>query len=332
MRAKEFTEACWTGYKQLGMKKKGKRKVPNCVPVNESVPAHAPKGEEWDRLPEWKKEWYRKWKGGLCKHPQPYHKPNWMGVNELFHPENASFLDWEKGNGVTYAHGDVDIDGKNVAIDITFADMGAGIINIEFMVGGSFELTGKGGASKVFSTVIEAVREFTIKNPRVKTITFTAEEKSRARMYDTIAKRVSHKLGWHVVPHEEVMTTPKYTTLRSYGAFSFAIEKGGAPVHRQAAQKPQHSKFLITYYVYSFELTELPAIKVIAKDGNVAEMFVRRNVPEYKNADPMGIYASKTPPPDRKVVDMGEVPPEPPKPAERVPTPLETALRNKLGA
>lgn len=28
-------EACWTGYKQVGMKKKGNRNVPNCVPVNE---------------------------------------------------------------------------------------------------------------------------------------------------------------------------------------------------------------------------------------------------------------------------------------------------------
>jgi hypothetical protein len=32
-------EACWKNYKQVGMKKKGKRKVPNCVPktVDEST-------------------------------------------------------------------------------------------------------------------------------------------------------------------------------------------------------------------------------------------------------------------------------------------------------
>ena len=29
-------EACWSGYKQYGMKKKGRRKVPNCVPINEA--------------------------------------------------------------------------------------------------------------------------------------------------------------------------------------------------------------------------------------------------------------------------------------------------------
>lgn len=38
MRASEFiTERCWTGYKQAGMKKKGDRMVPNCVPVEENL-------------------------------------------------------------------------------------------------------------------------------------------------------------------------------------------------------------------------------------------------------------------------------------------------------
>lgn len=36
MRYQEIQEACWTGYRQAGMKKKGDRQVPNCVPVNES--------------------------------------------------------------------------------------------------------------------------------------------------------------------------------------------------------------------------------------------------------------------------------------------------------
>lgn len=31
----EADDPCWTGYKQVGMKKKGKRKVPNCVPKEE---------------------------------------------------------------------------------------------------------------------------------------------------------------------------------------------------------------------------------------------------------------------------------------------------------
>jgi hypothetical protein len=35
MRYREIIEACWQGYRQQGMKKKGDRMVPNCVPVKE---------------------------------------------------------------------------------------------------------------------------------------------------------------------------------------------------------------------------------------------------------------------------------------------------------
>lgn len=251
-------------------------------------------------------------------------------LTELFHPENASFLDWEKSPGVTYAHGDVNINDKNVAIDITFADMGDGIVNIEFMVGGSFELTGSGGASKVFATVIEAVREFVLKNRRVKYITFTAEEKSRARMYDTITKRVAHKLGWHVVPYDEVMSDPRFKTLVSYGAFAFVIQRGGAPAHRQSAQKPQHGEFDTIFYVYGFENPEGPAVKIKAKSSAAAEKWVIQNVPGFENEHPMSVFAIKSPPPGREVIDKGKVPPPAPKPTPRELNPIEKALHDKL--
>ena len=32
---KECREACWDGYKQVGLKKKGDKRGPNCVKVNE---------------------------------------------------------------------------------------------------------------------------------------------------------------------------------------------------------------------------------------------------------------------------------------------------------
>jgi hypothetical protein len=33
----ELNEACWDGYKQVGMKDKGGRQVPNCVPISEDI-------------------------------------------------------------------------------------------------------------------------------------------------------------------------------------------------------------------------------------------------------------------------------------------------------
>lgn len=35
MRYREILESCWKGYRQAGMKNKGGRQVPNCVPVSE---------------------------------------------------------------------------------------------------------------------------------------------------------------------------------------------------------------------------------------------------------------------------------------------------------
>jgi hypothetical protein len=36
---KQFSEACWDGYKKIGMKKKGNKMVPNCVSVGEDIAA-----------------------------------------------------------------------------------------------------------------------------------------------------------------------------------------------------------------------------------------------------------------------------------------------------
>ena len=34
---KDLNNACWSGYKQVGMKKKGNKQVPNCVPEDMSI-------------------------------------------------------------------------------------------------------------------------------------------------------------------------------------------------------------------------------------------------------------------------------------------------------
>jgi hypothetical protein len=52
MRYREILESCWQGYHQQGMKKKGDRMVPNCVPVSEA--------ELEENLRNWFKEkWVR---------------------------------------------------------------------------------------------------------------------------------------------------------------------------------------------------------------------------------------------------------------------------------
>jgi hypothetical protein len=52
VRYTEILEACWKGYRQAGMKDKGGRQVPNCVPVSEQ-------GMEEDLKKWFKEKWVR---------------------------------------------------------------------------------------------------------------------------------------------------------------------------------------------------------------------------------------------------------------------------------
>ncbi len=55
---KDFvTERCWDGYTAKGLKKKGNRMVPNCVPVSES--------EELDEVAAWQRAEGKNPEGGL---------------------------------------------------------------------------------------------------------------------------------------------------------------------------------------------------------------------------------------------------------------------------
>lgn len=249
-------------------------------------------------------------------------------ISELFEPNQASELEWHKSLNSTYAEGEVEINGHRVSIDITFTDVDNGVVDIEFMVGGQFELTGRGGVSQVFATVVNAVKEFVADHPKITTITFTAHEQSRAKMYDTLAKRVSKQVGWHVVPYDEMIADPKFHA-NSGGEFTFAIQKGSAPAHRQAAQAPQHGGFVPVFYVYAYENNQLPVIQIKAKKSMDAEMWVIKNIPGYDKEHSMSIFATKTPPKDRKIVDKGTVPSEPSK-LKQDPNSLGAQLRAKL--
>lgn len=62
MRYRQILEACWKGYAQKGMKPKGGRMVPNCVPVSEQ--------ELEENLRDWFKEkWVRFGPDGKIKGP-----------------------------------------------------------------------------------------------------------------------------------------------------------------------------------------------------------------------------------------------------------------------
>jgi hypothetical protein len=61
----EVSEACWTGYKQVGMKKKGKKMVPNCVPANEDACRSFSQFMQLTEVAAWQRKEGKNPKGGL---------------------------------------------------------------------------------------------------------------------------------------------------------------------------------------------------------------------------------------------------------------------------
>jgi len=229
-------------------------------------------------------------------------------LSELFDPKQAIPVKW---TSLTQGRAQLP-DGRTLLInfrpdDPEASDWSKQPWGIEFSVGGDFELTGGGAVSTIFATVISAVKHFAEAFHNIPALYFTAEEPSRAKMYDTLAKRVSKQLGWHVVPYDEMIKDPKYQTPLTYGDYLFAIEPGHAPAHRQNVQKPQHAEFLPVFYVVSMEEPTLPAYKIKAKKGLDAERWIMNNVPEYKNLDAFGVIARRAPPNDRPIIDKGTI-------------------------
>lgn len=86
-RFKQHLEACWDGYKQVGMKKKGGKEVPNCVPEEVDLSEHPNCGTPdccgqcaTADLGEGSESWEAGYKRRVVKTSKPEHKEkgyNW---------------------------------------------------------------------------------------------------------------------------------------------------------------------------------------------------------------------------------------------------------------
>lgn len=195
-------------------------------------------------------------------------------------------------------------------IEVQFMPESTGYVEIVFSVDREFRITGRGNVDQIFATVIQAIKEFVSNNPKLHTITLAANEKSRAIAYDTLIKRVTPELGWHVVPHDDILKDPKYADAMARGGYLFAMEKGMAPEHRQPEQKPKHGTFKNVWYVNNIQDKTLPQYKVTGgeKPWHVMK-YVLDHIKEYKQLDPQAIIANHYPRPGQQIIDLGEYKP-----------------------
>jgi hypothetical protein len=209
-------------------------------------------------------------------------------LSELFDPKSGSELEWSTIPGVTYAEGMVDIGEKSVNIDITFSDEGDGKVDLEFMVGGSHNITGSGGAQQVFATVIQAVKKFVTEQPKVNILTFSAYEQSRAKLYNTMANRMARTIGFRVVPLDEI--GDDMVPHGGASGYLFVLQRGATnePVKKAAPFEP-------VWFVYDIEHKDIEPVKIKSKTGGEAEKQALQ-MPQFKDSDPFAVFASKSDP------------------------------------
>jgi hypothetical protein len=237
-------------------------------------------------------------------------------IIELFDPKLAIDLEWAEGSDYIAARGYVTVtnpDGyggeygneEEVELEVEFGEFphrNRKEYEVQFKVGGSYDITGGGNANVIFATVIQACKDFVeMYNPD--RLFFTAKEQSRARMYDTITKRVAKQVGWHVIPFDEIQKDPLYRNSSDNG-FVFVIDKGAAPEKWSSDQKPQHGSFMPIFYVYNVDKdTPTVAVKVRAPNRETAVQHAMKIEPSFKDLDSMQIHALSSLP-KREVTDV----------------------------
>ena len=231
-------------------------------------------------------------------------------IKELLDPKLAVDLEWAEGSDYIAARGYVTVtdqygNKEDEELEVEFGEFphrNRKEYEVQFKVGDSYDITGGGNANVIFATVIQACKDF-VEMYHPDRLFFTAKEQSRARMYDTITKRVAKEVGWHVIPFDEMQKDPLYRN-RSDNGFVFVIQKGAAPEKWSSAQKPQHGSFMPIWFVYNVDKdTPTVAVKVRAPNRETATQHAMKIEPSFKDLDLMQIHALNSLP-RREVTDV----------------------------
>ena len=115
-------------------------------------------------------------------------------ITELYDPSSSFELEWDNTFGPKERHATAyDRQGRTMNID--FVPVGKNMVEVEFTRGGSYDLTGRGDASFVFATVLQAFREYLEKH-RPKYFIFSAKEGSRFSLYQKLVNRFAMSSGY----------------------------------------------------------------------------------------------------------------------------------------
>jgi len=154
-------EACWKGYRQFGMKKKGKRQVPNCVPVDEEIVTELGDGSAGTY--KWEFKQY-----GESYQDSEYNFVTDKGTKYNLVLNSKQWVDAELNNIPT-------VEVEFLVQNITSIGQGYS----------SKITTNKGEHLKVMSTIVDILKEYIKKNPAVKAIMYSPAKKDNEEVFGT---------------------------------------------------------------------------------------------------------------------------------------------------
>ena len=115
-------------------------------------------------------------------------------ITELYDVRSSFELEWDDTFGPKEIHARA-YDRQGGYIDINFVPVKDQMIDIEFSRNDSYDVTGGGDASRVFATVIEAIRRY-LSDYRPKYIIFSGKEQSRYSLYKRLVNRFAEQFGY----------------------------------------------------------------------------------------------------------------------------------------
>ena len=124
-------------------------------------------------------------------------------LGELFDPATAFELEWDETFAPDELHASA-YDRQGRTINIDFVPIGGDAVDIEFTRGGSYDITGRGDAERVFGTVMQAITTYLSEYRRPDYILFSGKESSRNKLYLKLVARYAAQFGYKTIVQDQL--------------------------------------------------------------------------------------------------------------------------------
>ena len=116
-------------------------------------------------------------------------------LTELFEPKGSLPLRWDNTFGPVERHAAARFGDNWLDISFVPSNEKGDVVEIAFARNDRWDVSGEGDEYKIFSTVIQAIREY-LMSYQPKILYFSSKGKSRTRLYQSLINRLAQSYGY----------------------------------------------------------------------------------------------------------------------------------------